>query len=78
MVSNGDSNEEIKSFSSNVEPKVKTRKVKMKTENSERTVKKRKAVKKSPEALEAESIGDKILDEDKLQNDFAKDFIKEE
>lgn len=78
LVSSGDSNEEIKSSSSNVEPKVKTRKVKTKTENSEKTVKKRKAVKKSQDAFETESIGDKMLDEDKLQNDFAKDFIKEE
>lgn len=78
LVSSGDSNEEVKSSSSNVEPKIKTRKVKMKTETSEKTVKKRKAVKKSPEASKTKPTGGKLLDEDKLQNDFAKDFIKEE
>ena len=60
------------------EPKIKTRKVKTKTETSEKTVKKRKAVKKGPEASKTKPTGDKLLDEDKLQNDFAKDFIKEE
>ena len=78
LVSSGDSNEEVKSSSSNVEPKIKTRKVKMKTETSEKTVKKRKAVKKSPEASKTKPTGGKLLDEDKLQNDFAKNFIKEE
>ena len=78
LVSSSDSNEEVKSSSSSVEPKIKTRKVKMKTETSEKTVKKRKAVKKSPEASNTKPTGGKLLDEDKLQNDFAKDFIKEE
>ena len=68
----------VKSSSSNVEPKIKTRKVKTKTETSEKTVKKRKADKKSPEASKTKPTGGKLLDEDKLQNDFAKDFIKEE
>ena len=78
LVSTDNSNEEIEPSTSNVEPKLKTRKVKAKSETSEKTVKKRRAVKKSLDESKPDSKGDKMLDEDKLQNDFVKDFIKEE
>ena len=78
LVSTDNSNEEIEPSTSNVEPKLKTRKVKAKSETSEKTVKKRRAVKKSLDESKPDSKGDKMLDEDKLQNDLVKDFIKEE
>ena len=78
LVSTDNSKEVIEPFKSNAEPKVKTRKVKAKSEASEKPVKKRRAVKKSLDESQTDSKGDKILDEDKLQNDLVKDFIKEE
>ena len=78
LVSTDNSNEEIESLNSNIEPKMKTRKVKTKTETSEKPVKKRRAVKKNLDESKTESNDDKMLDEDKLQNDLVKDFIKEE
>ena len=78
LVASDESEEVIESHSSNVEPKVKTRKVKTKSEVSERPVKKRRAVKKSIDEPTTESDGDKMLDEEKLQNDLVKDFIKKE
>ena len=77
LVSNDNSNEEIEPFNSNIEPKVKTRKVKTKSENPEKLVKKRRAVKKSLDESKTEAKIDKMLDEDKLQDDLVKDFIKE-
>ena len=78
LVSTDTLNEEIESLNSNVEPKMKTRKVKTKTETSEKPVKKRRAVKKNLDESKTDSNDDKMLDEDKLQNDLVKDFIKEE
>ena len=78
LVSTDKSTEEIEPLNSNVEPKLKTRKVKAKSETLEKTVKKRKAVKKSLDESKADTTSDKMLDEDKLQNDLVKDFINEE
>lgn len=78
LVSNEYSNEEIEPINSNIESKVKTRKVKTKIEISDKTVKKRRAVKKSLDESETDVKVDKKLDEDKLQNDLVKDFIREE
>ena len=78
LVSSDDTNGEIESSNSNVEPKVKTRKVKTTSQTSEKPIKKRRAVKKNLDESKTDSKVDKMLDEDKLQNDFVKDFIKEE
>ncbi|MGB2276834.1 MAG: hypothetical protein ACPH5Y_00380 [Candidatus Poseidoniaceae archaeon] len=78
LVSADDSNEEIESVGSNEEPRVKTRKVKAKSEISEKPVKKRRAVKKSIDEPATESIYEKKVDEEKLQKDLVKDFIAED
>ncbi len=78
LVSADDSNEEIESVDSNEEPRVKTRKVKAKSEISEKPVKKRRAVKKSIDEPATESIYEKKVDEEKLQKDLVKDFIAED
>ena len=78
LVSTNNSNEENENFNSNVKPKVKTRKVKTKSETSEKPVKKRRAVKKSSDESKTGPKVEKMLDEDKLQNDLVNDFIKEE
>lgn len=78
LVSTDDSNQEIGSSKSNVEPKVKRRKVKTKSEISEKPIKKRRAVKKSVDKSTTESSDDKMVDEEKMQNDLVKDFITEE
>ena len=72
MVSSDDTNGEIESSNSKVEPKIKTRKVKTKTETSEKPIKKRRAVKKNLDESKTDSTVDKMLDEDKLQNDLVK------
>ena len=78
LVSSDDTNSEIESSKSNAEPKVKTRKVKTTSNTSEKPIKKRRAVKKNLDESKSDSKVDKMLDEDKLQNDLVKDFIKEE
>ncbi|MGB2237256.1 MAG: hypothetical protein ACPID5_00905 [Candidatus Poseidoniaceae archaeon] len=78
LVSADDSNEEIEPVGSNEEPRVKTRKVKAKSEISEKPVKKRRAVKKSIDEPATESIYEKKVDEEKLQKDLVKDFIAED
>lgn len=78
LVSTDDLNEEMESIKSNVEPKVKTRKVKTKSEISEKPVKKRRAVKKNIEKYTNDSNSEKMVDEEKMQNDLVKDFIKED
>ena len=78
LVSTDSANEEIENFNSKLEPKVKTRKVKSKSETLEKPVKKKRAVKKSLDESKTHTKTEKMLDEDKLQNDLVKDFIKEE
>lgn len=78
LVSSDDKNGEIESSNSNVEPTVKTRKVKTKSQTSQKPIKKRRAVKKDLDESKTDSEVGKMLDEDKLQNDLVKDFIKEE
>jgi len=78
LVSTVDSIKEIKSVKSDVKPILKTRKVKAKSENSEKTVKKRRAVKKSFQKSDDVFESELKVDEEKLQNDLVKDFTAED
>jgi len=78
LVSTVDSIKEIKSVKSDVKPILKTRKVKAKSENSEKTVKKRRAVKKSIQKSNDVFESELKVDEEKLQNDLVKDFTAED
>lgn len=78
LVSRDDSNEEIQATEFFEEPKIKTRKVKTKSEVVNKPVKKKRAVKKSTTDSTTDLFDDKKIDEEKLQGELVKDFVTED
>ena len=70
LVSRDDSNEEIQATEFFEEPKIKTRKVKTKSEIVNKPVKKKRAVKNSATDSTTDLFADKKIDEDKLQGNW--------